>query len=112
MPRTTQIPSITAPIDPLALEAALIQERSELHEAIERRVAALAEDPGDEVAAAALELHRAELDRVEAALARHDRGVWDVCEACGGAVGDERLQVLPTATTCEPCAQHTIVLPA
>ena len=47
------------------------------------------------------ELHLAEVD---AAVARVDAGTYGVCEACGEAVGDDRLEARPVARTCIRCA--------
>jgi RNA polymerase-binding transcription factor DksA len=38
--------------------------------------------------------------RVEAALARLEKGSYGRCEVCGTPVEDERLEVTPTARTC------------
>ena len=46
----------------------------------------------------------AELDGVEAALARIDAGAHGRCDRCGGRVGDERLAAEPLSTTCATCA--------
>lgn len=45
--------------------------------------------------------HLAELD---AALARVDAGTYGVCEGCGSAIGDARLEALPAARLCIRCA--------
>jgi RNA polymerase-binding transcription factor DksA len=42
----------------------------------------------------------AELDAVEAALARLDRGSFDTCELCGGRIGQDRLLEDPLLTRC------------
>jgi RNA polymerase-binding transcription factor DksA len=47
-----------------------------------------------------LEQVEAELVDVERALARLDDGTYGSCEACGDAIGDERLEVLPAARFC------------
>lgn len=48
-----------------------------------------------------LRQRRAELD---AAIARFDAGTYGTCDRCGGAIGDERLDAQPSATTCIRCA--------
>ena len=40
------------------------------------------------------------LGEIDAALARIDAGTFGTCQACGGPVGDERLEALPWATLC------------
>jgi RNA polymerase-binding transcription factor DksA len=42
----------------------------------------------------------AELDDVERALQRLDDGNYGTCEACGGAIPDERLEVVPATRFC------------
>ncbi|MBX3443705.1 MAG: TraR/DksA C4-type zinc finger protein [Planctomyces sp.] len=42
---------------------------------------------------------------VKAALARLDAGAFGVCEACGKAIPRERLEALPYARHCVPCAE-------
>ena len=37
---------------------------------------------------------------IEKALARVDEGTYGTCEACGKPIGDERLEVVPTARYC------------
>ncbi len=44
------------------------------------------------------------LQDVEHALARFDDGTYGSCEVCGGAIPVERLEVIPSATTCVACA--------
>lgn len=48
---------------------------------------------------------RAELQRIEAALARLDGGTYGTCESCGGPIAPERLQAIPWAATCIDCAR-------
>jgi RNA polymerase-binding transcription factor DksA len=45
----------------------------------------------------------AELEDVERALARLEEGTYASCEACGRAIGDDRLARLPATRR---CAQH------
>jgi DnaK suppressor protein len=42
----------------------------------------------------------AELDDVEVALRRLDEGTYGICEACGGAIGEETLLARPEARFC------------
>jgi RNA polymerase-binding transcription factor DksA len=44
-----------------------------------------------------LEQVEAELADVERALSRLDDGTYGTCQACGGAIGDERLEAMPAA---------------
>lgn len=43
------------------------------------------------------------LTEIHAAIDRMDRGVYGLCVTCGGAIDDERLDVLPMAAQCMPC---------
>lgn len=47
---------------------------------------------------------RAQLSEIAAALARVDAGTFGVCERCGGAIPDARLEARPTAARCVTCA--------
>lgn len=47
---------------------------------------------------------RLHLAEIEAAMKRLDSGEYGMCEACGGAIGDGRLQARPVARTCIKCA--------
>jgi len=40
------------------------------------------------------------LDEIDGALARIDEGTFGTCKACGGPIGEERLEALPWATLC------------
>jgi len=41
-----------------------------------------------------------QITEIEKALARVDEGAYGTCEACGKPIGDERLEVVPTARYC------------
>lgn len=41
-----------------------------------------------------------ELNDVERALKRLDEGTYGTCQACGTAIGDERLEAVPAARFC------------
>jgi RNA polymerase-binding transcription factor DksA len=47
-----------------------------------------------------LEQIEAELDDVEHALHRLDEGTYGTCEACGQAIGEDRLDAMPEARFC------------
>jgi RNA polymerase-binding transcription factor len=40
------------------------------------------------------------LSEIDAALQRIEAGTFGTCQACGGPVGEERLEALPWATLC------------
>ncbi|MGP6169603.1 TraR/DksA family transcriptional regulator [Microbacterium sp. A196] len=48
---------------------------------------------------------RAELDQVDAALARMDAATYGVCANCGRRIPIARLRVRPFAELCVPCAE-------
>jgi RNA polymerase-binding transcription factor DksA len=41
---------------------------------------------------------------IGAALARLEEGTYGECEACGGSIGEARLEVMPEAARCVACA--------
>ena len=47
-----------------------------------------------------LEQVEAELADVDRALRRLDEGTYGTCEACGGPIGDARLEAMPAARFC------------
>ncbi|MEV0702575.1 TraR/DksA C4-type zinc finger protein [Saccharopolyspora sp. NPDC050389] len=49
---------------------------------------------------------RHELDELERAAARLDKGTYGVCARCGNPIAPERLEALPAATTCIACASR------
>jgi DnaK suppressor protein len=40
------------------------------------------------------------LDEIDAALVRIENGTYGLCSACGGPIGEERLEAVPYATLC------------
>jgi DnaK suppressor protein len=50
--------------------------------------------------------HAAELQEIDAALARIAHGSYGECEECGGAKGVARLQAQPTARLCIACQER------
>jgi DnaK suppressor protein len=48
-----------------------------------------------------VQLHLVEID---AALERVSAGTYGICERCGGAIGEGRLEARPVARTCIRCA--------
>ncbi len=49
---------------------------------------------------------RANLELVESAFVRIDRGNYGICESCGEPIGKMRLQAFPRATLCMECKQR------
>jgi RNA polymerase-binding transcription factor DksA len=47
---------------------------------------------------------RHHLAEVDAAIGRVEAGTYGVCEVCGEAIGEARLEALPAARTCIRCA--------
>jgi RNA polymerase-binding transcription factor DksA len=54
--------------------------------------------------AALLAQARAHLTAIDAALRKFDAGRYEICDACGGPIGAERLAARPAALTCVRCA--------
>lgn len=52
------------------------------------------------------EVETEELQRVDDALRRMDRGEYGRCERCDAAIEPERLQAMPEAVTCLRCAER------
>jgi DnaK suppressor protein len=50
---------------------------------------------------------RAELQRIDAALAKLDAGTYGTCESCGNPIPPERLEAIPWAATCIDCARKS-----
>lgn len=47
---------------------------------------------------------RVRVTQLEDAIARAEAGGYGVCERCGTAIPEERLEALPDATTCVNCS--------
>jgi DnaK suppressor protein len=47
---------------------------------------------------------RAEMEMIEAALARITAGTYGTCGQCGGSIPQQRLAALPYTTSCIACA--------
>jgi len=45
-----------------------------------------------------------ELNGIDRALERMDKGIYDVCRLCGGKISLQRLEALPYTEVCEVCA--------
>jgi len=48
---------------------------------------------------------RMEIEAIDHALERIDRGVYGLCATCGEAIPLARQRAVPTAETCLPCAR-------
>lgn len=55
--------------------------------------------------AALLDTARARLAELDLAIRRIEGGDYGRCEVCGRPIDPERLEVLPTASTCVACAR-------
>ncbi len=47
------------------------------------------------------------LHETEAALMKMDDGTYGQCESCGGAIGEARLEAMPSARLCMACASQS-----
>lgn len=50
------------------------------------------------------ERERTALARIDASLARIERGTYEECAACRGAIEEERLRAIPDTDRCAGCA--------
>ena len=60
----------------------------------------------ESVAAPVAEPVRRELADIEQALRRIDEGRYGSCQACGGAMGMQRIRAIPEARYCVTCSGH------
>ena len=47
---------------------------------------------------------RSRLAAIDAAAAKIDSGVYEICDMCGGEIGEERLAARPASLICVRCA--------
>jgi len=47
---------------------------------------------------------REHLAAIDAALKKIDSGIYEICDICGGQIGEERLAVRPASLICVRCA--------
>jgi RNA polymerase-binding transcription factor DksA len=47
------------------------------------------------------------LREIEDALAKFEAGTYGTCESCGGAIGESRLEAMPSAQLCISCASKS-----
>ncbi len=59
-----------------------------------------------EIASGLLENEVSIIQQITAALERIDRGTFGRCQKCGTEIARERLDALPYAVCCEPCAKR------
>ncbi|MBV0893322.1 TraR/DksA C4-type zinc finger protein [Paracoccus sp. Z118] len=65
---------------------------------------AASERQGDEVLSALGASDRAEMRRIDAALARVEAGEYGFCVRCGNEIAEGRLALLPDTPFCADCA--------
>ena len=53
---------------------------------------------------ALIEQARAHLTAIDAALRKVASGTYEICDICGGPIGEERLAARPASLTCVRCA--------
>jgi DnaK suppressor protein len=106
-------PAASAEVDHVAL---LLAEKAELHAQLQELGFGTRGDTGlnydsnfadssqvtaerGEAERLATEL-RETLEEVDAALERHQNGIFGICEACGKPIGEARLEAMPAARLC------------
>jgi DnaK suppressor protein len=60
----------------------------------------------DEISSQLAELESRELEQIENALRRIEKGVYGRCEVCGGKIAEARLNALPYTATCIECQRE------
>jgi RNA polymerase-binding transcription factor DksA len=55
--------------------------------------------------AALAERAREHLNAIDAALRKIDSGIYEICDRCGGPIGEERLAARPASLICVGCAR-------
>jgi len=104
-----------------SLKKQLLERRSRLIRALQAQLQSVragdqfrSSDAGD-IAASAMadfeslnvaEMEVRELKKIDGAIQRIDGGTFDVCEECGGPIGQTRLRALPHATLCVSCQEQ------
>jgi len=48
---------------------------------------------------------REHLAAIDAAARKIDSGIYEICDSCGGAIGEERLAARPASLICVRCAR-------
>ena len=73
---------------------------------LQERIRSLQDNPVyDRVTnAALLSYSKVQLQGMQKALERVNGGTYGLCQACGGRIETERLEILPYTTTCSVCA--------
>jgi len=61
----------------------------------------------DEISSQLAELESRELEQIENALVRIEKGVYGRCEVCGGKIAEARLNALPYTATCIDCQRES-----
>ena len=62
------------------------------------------ESKDDEVLEEVGEVSQEHILQIKLALSRLEKGEYGKCSSCEGAIGEERLEVLPYATKCIKCS--------
>jgi RNA polymerase-binding protein DksA len=106
-------------VDPEAARASLNAERGRLVAELGEAIQAPGQMTYGSQAAAASQVFeqqrdlalrdrsRAELQRIDEALARLDAGTYGACTGCGNPIATERLEAIPWASTCIDCARKS-----
>ncbi len=107
----------------LRLHARLVKRRDALRQALSGDLDSLREyastfDVGDsadaaidtandEISSQLAELESRELEQIENALVRIEKGFYGRCEVCGGKIAEARLNALPYTATCIDCQRES-----
>ena len=103
MPRTTDRSRLERRRDDL--RRLLANYQRDLRAASSADLADMAQEKeGDEVLEELEVSALQEIEQIDAALGRIERGSYETCQVCGGPIGRRRLDALPYATHCIECA--------
>jgi DnaK suppressor protein len=61
----------------------------------------------DEISTQLAEIESRELEQIENALRRIEKGIYGRCELCGGKIAEARLNALPYTSTCIDCQRES-----
>ena len=56
--------------------------------------------------AALITREREHLSAIDTALRKVDSGIYEICDRCGGPIGEERLDARPASLICVRCARR------
>ncbi|MCZ7534196.1 MAG: TraR/DksA C4-type zinc finger protein [Acidimicrobiia bacterium] len=87
--------------------ATLARLKTELETALRSHEERLVQDPEqDDISMTVYRRSQEAHDEIVAALSRMSEGTYGICETCGGAISEDRLEVMPHTRLCMSCAHR------